>query len=512
MADREYTLEELQALDKSEDQEYTLEELEAVDTIAQEAPVEKDSSFDLGAAGRGAAQGLSFGFADELAGALTAPIGALKQAGKSMGVYEPELGDESVAEYKRKRDIMRALDAAAKKRSPWSFGAGELAGGMAIPVPGVGVAKGLQGAGKLAKLGKAALSGAGQGALYGVGLSESENPGSIATSAGLGAGFGGITSKLAPKVVQALGKKMRGVGEKQALGAAGFTGKEIAEAKPGMGESLIDEGIVRFGGTTEGAGARATQKLKQSAAGLDDSLKGLDAAGGEAAVQKVQLEQYLKKIQQETATEPALKDVAAKFGRLSDDVLEEVPESGLALSKLEKFKRGYGKRANKFGEEEVAKGAQQKMYLGLKDLAEEQAERISPELADKFKADKKLAGAAIPVKKAAEKRSGQEYTGLPQKFKDLAMVGMGASMGGIPGAVAAVVGRRVIEPRWRSSMGVGLNKIGKLVETSAEKLGQYFPVLNQAANRGSLPVYHHLMMQSDPEYRKLMNELIEEQE
>jgi hypothetical protein len=85
----------------------------------------------LEAAGRGALQGATFGFADELAGV----IGALKQL--------PEQGERVFRKfsefYKPEREESRALYKKAQETQPAAYMAGEVGGAIAsslIPIPG----------------------------------------------------------------------------------------------------------------------------------------------------------------------------------------------------------------------------------------------------------------------------------------------------------------------------------------------------------------------------------------
>lgn len=116
---------------------------------------------------RGAAQGLSLGFADEITGAL-----------------ESAFTDKT---YEQARDESRANYKSAKDANPITYGAGEIGGGVATSfVPGLNIAKGAS----LAQMaGKAALAG---GAM-GLGKSEADNVRDMAIDTGKGALIGGAT-------------------------------------------------------------------------------------------------------------------------------------------------------------------------------------------------------------------------------------------------------------------------------------------------------------------------------
>lgn len=68
----------------------------------------------------------SFGFVDELGGAMKSPMGALKKAGSYLG-YDTE-GDPDVAAYTKERDIMRKNLGYAEEDNPTAYGASKVAG------------------------------------------------------------------------------------------------------------------------------------------------------------------------------------------------------------------------------------------------------------------------------------------------------------------------------------------------------------------------------------------------
>jgi hypothetical protein len=114
---------------------------------AKQNPREQYSK--LGSGAMGAVDAASFGFADELAGA---------------GGFITGNG------YEATRDSVRKNMELAQQDNPFSYGAGQVGGGLATAlVPGGALLRGAQGA---TKLGRAMAVGAGQGAAYGVGSGE----------------------------------------------------------------------------------------------------------------------------------------------------------------------------------------------------------------------------------------------------------------------------------------------------------------------------------------------------
>ena len=143
------------------------------------------------AGGRGVAEGATFGFVDELAGALAASLSPAQRAGLGR-LIAPEGQEDRYAEaaarvgYEDVRDTARRHQREGMAASPGDAIAGQVVGSLAtgrvLPLPPA--------AGMAERLGRAA----GGGTLAGVGMSEAETPEGIAEDAaisgGLGLGFG----------------------------------------------------------------------------------------------------------------------------------------------------------------------------------------------------------------------------------------------------------------------------------------------------------------------------------
>ena len=115
-----------------------------------EEPYTTPTVGSIEAGARGALQGATMGYSDEMVGGLSAAWDKLR--GNTRPIAEI---------YAEQRDKQRAIEAAASQQNPAAYGAGELGGSIAsLAIPGMGVAK----AGKLAMVGKEALRGAATGA------------------------------------------------------------------------------------------------------------------------------------------------------------------------------------------------------------------------------------------------------------------------------------------------------------------------------------------------------------
>ena len=178
----------------------------------------KNSEMESGL--RGAAQGASFGFADELTG--------LGEA-----LYNKVQGNPGAlkALYQRYRDESRGNYKQASEDNPLSFAGGEMAGGIGtLLIPGLGAAKGAQAIGKLA------MRGAAEGAAFGAGASEADNIGDLlkdtAISGGTGAGISGVLGgigKLASKGAGAAKKALASNPTEQIAKKVGNLGFDVPE-------------------------------------------------------------------------------------------------------------------------------------------------------------------------------------------------------------------------------------------------------------------------------------------
>jgi hypothetical protein len=160
---------------------------------------------------RGAAQGASLGFADEITGGGEAAFDKLK-------------GDDASYSdlYTKHRDESRAAYDAAQKANPVSYGAGQLGGAVAtVLIPGLGEMS-------VAKL--AAL-----GAAQGLGDSKAEDLSGMAKDTAIGGAIGAVTGVAAPYINKGL---------KVGAGALGDAGnwllKKAGKVGAGIGEDVTE--------------------------------------------------------------------------------------------------------------------------------------------------------------------------------------------------------------------------------------------------------------------------------
>lgn len=238
--------------DAPEAQEFNWDDYE--DDSVETQPEESSMLDTLSDSGRGAAQGVSLGLADEIGAALLAgpkklysevaenipgtpeyTDAQLREQGFTGDIEQQDLLDE----YRSLRDAAREADKAAQKSSPIAYGAGQI-GGAILPTLALGGAGAAGATGQVASkglplLGKIALQGAAEGAIAGAGESEADltqgEVGQFAEDVGTGAALGGAAGVLLPAGAKVAGKALKGT-VKGAKGLIKGTGEVLGISNP----------------------------------------------------------------------------------------------------------------------------------------------------------------------------------------------------------------------------------------------------------------------------------------
>lgn len=199
------------------------------------------------------AQGVSFGFADEIAGGVGA-------AGNS--VYDFFSGGDSGSfsdNYDRIRDKWRSDNEAFSKRNPKTALAAEIAGGLLTGGAGaarVGALRGAQTIGRLAGLGAV------QGTIAGAGHSKAEDLKGVTKDAAIGGLLGGGLGAATPAIGRAVGGVVRGVGR----GVNRALGGGLNNVEQQAVQTLDDFGIPLTAG--QRAGTRPLQQTETTLADI----------------------------------------------------------------------------------------------------------------------------------------------------------------------------------------------------------------------------------------------------
>jgi hypothetical protein len=516
----------------------------------------------LGAIGRGAAQGVSLGFADE----ATAGIRALYDYLTNKYGSEKGLGDiygQEVAE-------SRAKDVATREAFPWTMGAAEVAGAVApvigatlLSAPAGGSGGVAAGAGTAARI-LSPTTVRGLAALGGVaGLGYSESPDIAGKVADIGKGA--IIGAAVPKAIQGVGKLagragmaalrgMTGVGRKTAEtfmenpAAVKGSFEAIAERIPKRLE-ILDDMIAR--GSKE---ARGHLSGLRGATSLDDIVGKLQRMKGDIRIGGGELSGM-----EASEFGPAAKKTGKLLDEMIDDVkrLRTVEEKGIKNYISERDVRQIMDRldgeinwADPAISEQNSMLAGMRSYLDnvLKSSNDAYRNAMAP-LAEKIRAKEgmmkqfgikrmtgqgympgdltvtKLKGAVKEprigtrrtLKRFGEATGGDimpeiQMASAAEEFKTAVPSGIpfGGGKGGWlaqsfePGE-SGELAKKILEP----VRNIGQSKLMKILTGSPQVFGEYAPALQAAARRGShaLATTHYILQQQDRDYAKKWEEL-----
>lgn len=417
-----------------------------------------------------AASGLLGGFSDEASGGLEALGQAAGVQGLGGKFKDMQLSDQGPTTdwdvikhaYINGRDKQRKNLKQESEDHPIISGISELGGALVSPINKIA-----PGAGVLTK-------GAILGGTMGLGNSEADNVGDLtkdtAVGAGLGAGAGLLADKvIAPaigKVSNYIGGKLGDAAEKLATNSTGATGVQSAKFAPNAGRELLDRGLVRFGDNASNVAARTEGAMNSATSAIDDSLKALDAKGVTASADNVvaELEKKIAALEKD----PSQTGVVQKLKGIVDNIIT-TGESKVKISAAEQTKRGFNKAAGNWMDPEAGQAGKQ-AYLSYMKEVEGAANAADPALAQKFTDAKKTFGLLAPIQEAAERRSLQQTQSPLGGLGDMAAAATGGGIAGIPGAIAGVIGKKVIAPRLSSSMAVTADAISKKLLQSPQML------------------------------------------
>lgn len=189
----------------------------------------------LESAARGALQGATLGFSDEaIAGMRSIPSQYELESQAATGIVG-ETGDIP-AKYKERIEQERTANTQARAANPLTYGASEIAGGLAIPAGAAGSVKGAAGIGAL------------QGGIYSGGESTGKTAGEVATDVLKGGAIGGVAGGTVGAISKTLSPViLRHFAEKKAVGALKSAPAELEKAIQRLPGATRDEKVLGFG-------------------------------------------------------------------------------------------------------------------------------------------------------------------------------------------------------------------------------------------------------------------------
>lgn len=496
----------------------------------------------------GIGEGVKLGKAFEAEGGEPQEVRAAKASGLQAQAAQPST-------YELGREAYRRRERLAKEERPGMYAAGQVGGAVASALlPGM----------KGASAGRAALTGAGLGAAYGLGTSEADlTEGELGGAArdvlyggALGAAGGAAGHALAGVAGPALGRAVAGAreaagrglqrfAERRAAKAAGAIQSDLSKMTPEQiqrfGRDVLEEQVVRFGSGAEATLQRAREMLSKRGKEIGAALDEVDKAGV-----PLDLNPVWRRINDDVASVLAGNPVLRRRAKLVTDAIEDLAtaqrEGPVGFAKLhelrvtldEDFFRGeptavknLGRKLRRILESEIED--QMTAAPGLVAVAKpgDVSQQVARGLREAYETAKAPYGSlktAVKVgKRAVQRQVGNRWISLTDYLVGLARspvtggaaVGGGAMLGGIPGAIGGAVIHKLLRERGASAAAVAarsfanaarrpgsLAKMSRIMAEEPERLGRFSAMLAEAASQGDEALAAlHASAESDPEYR-----------
>jgi hypothetical protein len=480
--------------------------------------------------GRGAAQGVTFGWGDEINGAIQAGLG--KVLPEKYGGYSADDTRTFDERYQAERDAFRNEDAQAKERSPYLYGGGELAANLVTgaAIPG----------GKLAQF----AGNVGMGAVQGAGNAEDEDFGDDAL---VGAGLAGAGSLVGQAVgaaartgYRAAGKAVKWAGNKvdemannahfEALKPNARTRMDYNKAdRLELGERLKNEDAVKAFDRPEDIAQRLEDIKKSSIEDVEGAEKAVDALPGSSfkpqevyddlnsnVVKQMNKRMDVNKFQPTASPDV---DMASTAKAEIDQFLKTYGEQGdLSFSELANFRRKLGNKA--WSSDTRSKDALKQVVGRTSQLQNDKVLPLDVDAYNAYTQANKRFGDIDDASKIV--RGSAARNEMADANTPLAAGVGGAIAGGMSGGVTAFVASRAVQKfakdRGSATAAVALKTLGnliprkdgsgtvaKLLYHSPDKLGAFAEDLIEAASRSeeAFDRTHEILMKSD-EYRQLV--------
>lgn len=459
----------------------------------------------LEAAGRGALQGGTLGFSDEVTGGGEALFD--KVLGNDKGKSLQDLYTQHTAE-------ARAANAAAESAHPYAYGAGNLAGGLAS-----GALTG--GLGAETALGRVGVA-AGMGAASGIGFGNASTITDGAEEALKGALVGGVVGGAVEGVSRAFNPAtLEGFANTRAAAALGADkstvhrlGSDVTDA---IGQNALEEGIVTPLAGTSTMMDRAAALRAEGNKGMNNVYSAIDDAGVSSFNPADAAEQVENKLAPDYRT-PINK---SEWGQL-DNTIESINARGadnIPMSEAQSLKneintvgwpKGYKSNPALIGpKQKMAQDAWGVLNDAIDEAASRGAQDLGepglPEALNRAKDQVSTGKGAMDLLSNREAREkGNKLFGLTDT---IAAAGGYAAAG--PKGLLALAAKKATEAYGNQTVAYGANKLADVLRATPEALGPWAQQLSAAQARGgvALAATNSILSQTNEAYREHMKTL-----
>lgn len=429
--------------------------------------------------GRGAAQGATFGFGDEIEGAIQALI---------PGVHDRP-GDTFADRYARWRDSARRTNDAANAANPKTFLGGQIAGGVATSAAPGGLVSKVVGraapaVGAMARAEQAAQQAIPIGAAYGLGESKAETVGGLAKDAALGGAggalVGGTVAAVAPPLAAWLRSKSIEYGRKALSGIStpmSYTRKPIPEAAV---DAAYESGGIRPFGTVTGTAERLEVAADKQGAIYNEIIKRLESQGVEGPTAREVAKRLLARADAEkrvtwqrmdpivddltsTAEEALTKSDPGKVYTHGFDPPIDLSQTRALVGNAQSAATSeYAKIPNKVslsGDAKMAVAGE--LRQAMEDAVAAQSSKSPADVARFMPEKEKLANLLWALQEARE-GAGKAARRGPLGLSDIIPATAAASTGGALPAAATLVATKGVLPRVSSTVGATARGLSSL--------------------------------------------------
>lgn len=301
-------------------------------------------------------------------------------------------------------------------------------------------------------------------------------------------------------VVNGFNKAGQYVGDKAenlAVAATGATRAQAEKFAPGTGRALLDNGIVKFGRSQSGiadAAQDAVGDAGDTISGILDDLTKKGAVGNKSDLVSG-LQSKIDELSEGGGIDPAQADVVKQLENIKANVAAgpDLP----SLNQVEGTKRGFQSMVNYANPEgNAAKAAAADVYKNSAENIVENSSAGGSDVADQFKAAKKLYGQLSPAADAGQARALQ--------VAQSPIGGLGDASAYMAMGPQGVIAKKIIAPRINSSMASTANALSSALKATPEAFGKWAAPLSAAAARGemSLNAADYVLQQTDQGYRQ----------
>lgn len=532
------------------------------ETVEEKPPFDPSAPFEAGdagqatmatetskaeALGRGALQGATLGWGDEAAGAMTAGLQGLtnllpQSAADRLGLAQTSAVDA----YEFSRDIERERNDQAKAAHGGYYLGGELAGSLAVPLPGGAAAQGMK---WTARLGRAALQGGAIGLAAGAGASREGDAvgiGKDALAGGAMGAAGGAIAETASPVVKWLAQKVRQTPELlERIGIdrarrAMLNGADSLSTRAKLPDEVVkqalESGAIKPFRNTEEIAARLGELTEKEGQEYSRIVSELEAAGFEGPHAK-SLAMQLAKEGKAVGANSLGSPIPDLYRSQAQELMSKPTDGGrLGLTQAENIKRSLQQQA-KYGRfedtplNEAKRDIASRVRQAVENTIETQAKgewtaksgKLPQDVLDtaaQFVPTKQRLGKLLEAEAATTRglarasQRGNPY--LPGALETAAAAATGS---GLP--IAAKAGLGFLRARGTSATAAAaygtskaLTKVGELARLArvdptalTEMVGERAArAIASAAAQGEdrLAVTHYMLSQTDPEYRQRM--------